>query len=269
MKSPRLVPAQKSLIALAVILCAIPTLAGAVRRDNPRQHVRVGDYLFRSGDIAKAVFEYEHALRLEPGLKRTLRTRIAAGHYVLCERLARKKDLSGAFYELKKALGLMPEEGYWHLALAFLQVKAGDLPSARAECEKAAQLEPNDPGLGVTCKELGTPITYFDNAEGPSEVAQIFTDLQRTKSEIRDPILVHTPRVGYPRKASAIGYRGTVAMIVAVGTDGQVGIERVIKPMGLGLDREALRVVRKMRFKPATRRGTPVPTTVLVEVSFE
>jgi len=36
----------------------------------------------------------------------------------------------------------------------------------------------------------------------------------------------------------------------------------------MGLDEEALKAVRKYRFKPATLEGVPVPVPIVVEINF-
>ena len=55
-----------------------------------------------------------------------------------------------------------------------------------------------------------------------------------------------------------------------VGIDGTIGEIRMRTSLDpeLGLDDEAVRVVRQWRFKPGTRLGQPVPILVEIEVSF-
>jgi TonB family protein len=38
--------------------------------------------------------------------------------------------------------------------------------------------------------------------------------------------------------------------------------------VGEGLDESALKTLRKWKFKPAMKKGKPVPVTVMVEVTF-
>lgn len=61
---------------------------------------------------------------------------------------------------------------------------------------------------------------------------------------------------------------GAVVLWIVVDTQGQVGNARVVKPLGMELDEEALKTVRTWRFIPGKRNGTPVPVRVQVEVSF-
>jgi TonB family protein len=256
------------LVGLAVFWCPVASLCGAAKQDNPRDHVWHAEYLFYHCDPAGAVLEYNIALRLKPSLEKVVRTRLAAAHFILSERLGRKKNIPGSLFELKQALELKPKEAYWHLAMALLKEKAGEHASAQEECKQATQLEPEDPGLSETCKNLGEKISYSGDEKSPDPQAQAFTDLTVVKGDASEPVPLHIPRVSPSWEASRNGYRGTVAMIITVSAEGRVSDLRVIKPMGLGLDKKALRTVRKIVFKPALRKGSPVETRVLVEVAF-
>ena len=53
-----------------------------------------------------------------------------------------------------------------------------------------------------------------------------------------------------------------------VDSKGNVTDAQVVKPLGMGLDQNAVATVKTWKFKPALRNGTPVPVKVMVEVSF-
>ena len=53
-----------------------------------------------------------------------------------------------------------------------------------------------------------------------------------------------------------------------VGTDGLPGAVHVTRPIGMGLDQMAIDAVKRYRFRPAMRDGTPVPAQINVEVKF-
>jgi protein TonB len=56
---------------------------------------------------------------------------------------------------------------------------------------------------------------------------------------------------------------------VVISAQGDVEEERVVRPLGLGLDELALRVVRSVKFKPARRQGVPVAVRLLINVGFK
>jgi len=64
-------------------------------------------------------------------------------------------------------------------------------------------------------------------------------------------------------------FSGGALLTVVVAEDGMPTDLRVVVPLGMGLDEEALKAVRQYRFKPATLEGVPVPDQIVVEVNFQ
>ena len=82
------------------------------------------------------------------------------------------------------------------------------------------------------------------------------------------PIPIYSPEPAYSEEARKAKFSGIVTMWVVVDALGNVRNPRIIKPLGMGLDEEALKTVTTWRFKPGMRHGVAVPVQVLVEVSF-
>jgi protein TonB len=55
---------------------------------------------------------------------------------------------------------------------------------------------------------------------------------------------------------------------IVVDAQGSVSDVTVVKPLGVGLDEEAINTIRTWKFKPAERNGVPVPVRVPVEINF-
>jgi TonB family protein len=72
----------------------------------------------------------------------------------------------------------------------------------------------------------------------------------------------------YSDEARAARYSGTVVLEIVVRKDGTVDVVRVVRPLGLGLDEQAVKAVKQWRFKPGMRDGQPVDVTLHMEVSF-
>jgi TonB family protein len=69
--------------------------------------------------------------------------------------------------------------------------------------------------------------------------------------------------------ADLAGVQGTsVAMECVVRENGRVGQIKVTRSLGPALDAKAASALRKWRFKPGTKEGTPVPVRTTIEVSF-
>ena len=255
--------ARKSLIALAILVCLGGNLCLAVKKDNPADHVAMGDDQLGRCNPAGAIVEYDLALRLKPSLKRVVGKWLAVSHFMLAEKLANQKNYNLALAELDKALELRPKEAYWHLAKALLQARTGKSDSARSECGLASQLAKKDPGLKETCRDPGQKFTYYFAADTFGPPAGSFADLESVKlNATSPPVAMHVPF--YRRQWPG----SMVAVIATIGTDGKVSDMQIVKPMGLGLDRKALRILEKSRFEPAMRKGSPVETRALITILF-
>lgn len=79
-----------------------------------------------------------------------------------------------------------------------------------------------------------------------------------------------TKNLRYPPQAQASRLQGKVVVSFIVGTDGKLSQVKVAKSVHPQLDREALRVVRKMPpWKPGTEGGKPCRSMVVVPVVFK
>lgn len=91
----------------------------------------------------------------------------------------------------------------------------------------------------------------------------------RPGAGITPPQLLHEVRPDYTEDARRAGLEGDVLLEIVVRRDGTVGDVKILKGLGGGLDRRAVEAVRKWRFSPAQRFGTPVDVMVEVAVEFK
>ena len=93
--------------------------------------------------------------------------------------------------------------------------------------------------------------------------------LYKVGGEISAPIPVKSVEAEFTEEARRAGYQGVCLLTLIVDVTGKPQDVRVIRPLGMGLDANALRAVRKYRFKPAMKNGqTPVPVKMTIEVNF-
>jgi protein TonB len=69
-------------------------------------------------------------------------------------------------------------------------------------------------------------------------------------------------RALYPDAARRAGIEGDVRLELDVSSSGEVTGSRVLRSAGNGFDEVAQRLVRRFRFRPATKAGKAVPATV-------
>ena len=76
--------------------------------------------------------------------------------------------------------------------------------------------------------------------------------------------------VDYPQKARELGVEGTVYVQFVIGRDGRVNDVTVLRGIGYGCNKEAVRVIRRLPdWNPGKQRGKPVPVTFRMPVRFE
>ncbi|HET9281145.1 MAG TPA: energy transducer TonB [Candidatus Angelobacter sp.] len=89
------------------------------------------------------------------------------------------------------------------------------------------------------------------------------------KDDVKPPKATYTPEPEFTDEARKSGFQGTVVLGVLVNKNGQVSRIRIEKPLGKGLDQQAVESVKTWRFNPATKDGESVAVEMKVEVSFQ
>ena len=103
---------------------------------------------------------------------------------------------------------------------------------------------------------------------GPGEGAGTGGGAYSVGGNVSAPIPIYKPEPPYSEQARKAKYQGTCVLWIVVDAQGNVQQAQVVKPLGMGLDENALSTVKTWKFKPAMRNGVPVPVRVMVEVSF-
>ncbi len=75
-------------------------------------------------------------------------------------------------------------------------------------------------------------------------------------------------KINYPEMARKAGIEGKVIVQFIVNENGEVENPRVIRGIGGGCDKEALRVVKQAEFKPGRQRGKPVRVQYSLPITF-
>ncbi len=116
---------------------------------------------------------------------------------------------------------------------------------------------------------------------GQQETLKIFAAYYTEKEKNKDsdtedkpdanttPIKILTkPRASYTDKARQAGVSGIIRLLVAFTESGKVEHVLVLTSLGYGLDEEAIKAARGIKYEPQTRDGKPVTTVKPVEYSF-
>ncbi len=76
-------------------------------------------------------------------------------------------------------------------------------------------------------------------------------------------------KIRYPEMARKAGVEGRVILQFIVDENGNVTEPAVVRGIGAGCDREALRVVRQAKFKPGRQRGKAVKVKMSLPITFK
>jgi TonB family protein len=82
------------------------------------------------------------------------------------------------------------------------------------------------------------------------------------------PRILYQPEPEFTDAARKAAFQGKLGMTFIVDRTGRVKNVRLIHPLGMGLDENAINTVSTWRFSPATRDGQPVAFALYVEVNF-
>ena len=80
--------------------------------------------------------------------------------------------------------------------------------------------------------------------------------------------LVERTEPGYTDEARIANHEGSVLLRAEIDAEGRPGKLFVVRPLGLGLDEQAVKAVRLWKFRPARRAGRRVPSSVMLEIAF-
>src|SRR5262249_36275476 len=104
-----------------------------------------------------------------------------------------------------------------------------------------------------------------DKATNPANVAPLPVPLYELDSQ---PTVIGDVRIPYPEDARSRGIEGTVVLSVLVDETGKVRAVKHVSGPGAGLDQAAAKAVERIRFRPAMRKGQPVPAQITYRYTF-
>jgi TonB family protein len=85
---------------------------------------------------------------------------------------------------------------------------------------------------------------------------------------VSPPRLLYRVAPGFTKEARAAKLYGTVVLYVEIDPTGRATNFKVTQGLGLGLDEKAVEAVKKWKFKPGEKDGTPVTVAATIEVNF-
>jgi TonB family protein len=99
----------------------------------------------------------------------------------------------------------------------------------------------------------------------------VANDLQAERilpGETEPPRCISCKEPAYTPEAKKARVQGMVVLWTIIDEQGRANEIRIMKPLGIGLDEEAVRAVQYWKFEPAKRDGKPVRVYMAIEVNF-
>jgi len=125
----------------------------------------------------------------------------------------------------------------------------------------AGPLRPNDGALDETATAP---------SESPAGALPVATPdgIYRPGGRVNPPRLTYAPDPRFTVPARELKYHGIVVLGLVVNAKGRTERIHIVRPLGMGLDEQAVDVVSRYQFAPATLQGKPVPVRINIEVNF-
>ncbi len=111
---------------------------------------------------------------------------------------------------------------------------------------------------GTILLECRAPGTSVAPAEGVYKVG----------GGVSAPSIIFKVDPEYSEEARKAKFNGSVLLALVVDSEGRARDIRVARPLGLGLDREAIVAVNQWRFRPGMKDGKPVNVRASIEINF-
>jgi len=86
---------------------------------------------------------------------------------------------------------------------------------------------------------------------------------------VRPPVVISTVPPKYTLKARKRKFSGNVQVYCWVDEKGNPSHVRVVRGVGMGLDKKAVEAVRQYKFRPAMHNGKPVKVDLYIDVNFQ
>jgi TonB family protein len=104
----------------------------------------------------------------------------------------------------------------------------------------------------------------------PSQVFKKFQPLHAASwyKNPEQPYPLLTPEAEFSEEARRKRVNGICVIRLNIDAHGLPEDPRVVRPVGYGLDEEAIRAIQKYRFRPALKNGQPVSMPMTIEVRF-
>jgi TonB family protein len=251
--------------------------AVALDPTEAKAHVGLAYVYLLKNNSSEARNEAQSALKINPN--------DAEAHYIYGVVNFRNSSFNAAYERAKKAIELNPNFANAYLLksetlVSSFVIQTGTvtkLPGARNQMlqeaaddlERYLTLMPTASDAEFKRENLES-LKFFSEYYGrPENQKAVNFDITAQPDADKTPLKVLSkPPASYTENARSAGVSGAVRLLVGFSADGAVKHILIVKPLGFGLNEEAVRAARRIKFEPATKDGKPVSVVKQIEYSF-
>lgn len=171
--------------------------------------------------------------------------------------------------DMNQLPSLVPD--YWQGWLGEIKRVMRD---GHSECQ-AADLHPMSQQPSPSAVSSSVILAHGSSSKDASnELRLLFIESDGTKvfrlsSDIKPPKPLHSTYPKYNDAARQPPYHGTSVLLLVINELGEPTTIRIVRPLGAGLDDEAVEAVKRWRFSPATYRNIPVAVQISIQINFQ
>ena len=244
------------------------TLAQALGRDQ-----RVSLTEASMIEPALKALSYDGSINMSTGEARRLASAIGCDFFVI----GKTEGLTRSERE-----GESHEEAYAGIML--VDARSGSLVSFDFVSEKAST---RDAALGGVVNKINSraagyvdqliqfrlsvltlPLKTSGDSSRNDSIEDIPDEASSRAKEFKPPQFLNRVKPEYTREAELADITATVEAKVVFRSVGEVGNIEITRWAGFGLENSAMRAIRQLKFKPATRDGKPVSVRAVVRYNF-
>jgi TonB family protein len=230
---------------------------------------------------------YEGSINLSTQEARRLGAAVGCDYFVVgkSEVLARS-DRSGELHQ-EAIAGVMIVDGRTGklIAFDFLVEQAANTEAAlsalsRALASRAASyphrmvqhymdaMSPEPKSLATAAEGSPDPLSAGSASRGKERVEDLPDEDSPHATGIKRPEFLNRIKPEYPEDAARADIDAVIEARVVLRSNGEIGEIEIIRWAGFGLEDAAIRAIRQLKFRPATRDGRPISVRANLQYNF-
>ena len=201
----------------------------------------------------------------------------AESFYILGWANLRRLNFDEALENAEQAVRLSPQmpNAYFLKAQAIMNRRGSDTDYAALAAKYGSAAD--NIGKYILLTAASPESSFWRGQQNTLKIfAAYYAEMEKNKTDAgkedetnSTPVkILFKPRASYTDRARYAGISGTIRLLVAFSESGKVEHVLVLTSLGHGLDEEAVKAAKGIRFAPRTRNGKAVTSVKAVEYTF-